>query len=54
MTEWNAREYYQRSAQQKWLADKSLGGLELGGSERVLDVGCGDGKIHCEVRVAMY
>ena len=49
MTEWNAREYYQRSALQKWLADKSLTGLDLGGSERVLDIGCGDGKITAEI-----
>lgn len=49
MTEWNAREYYQRSTLQKWLADKSLTGLDLGGSERVLDIGCGDGKITAEI-----
>ena len=49
MTEWNAREYYQRSALQKWLAAKSLSGLDLGGSERVLDIGCGDGKITAEI-----
>jgi trans-aconitate 2-methyltransferase len=49
MTEWNATEYHRRSALQKWLADKSLAGLELKGSERVLDVGCGDGKITAEI-----
>ena len=49
MTEWNASEYYRRSALQKWLADKSLAGLELLGTERVLDVGCGDGKITAEI-----
>ncbi len=49
MTEWNASQYYQRSALQKWIAGKSLSGLELGGSERVLDVGCGDGKITAEI-----
>ena len=49
MTEWNASEYHHRSALQKWLADKSLTGLDLGGSERVLDVGCGDGKITAEI-----
>ena len=43
MTEWNAREYSRRSALQKWLADKSLTGVDLDGSERVLDVGCGAG-----------
>jgi trans-aconitate methyltransferase len=49
MTEWNASEYNRRSALQKWLADKSLAGLDLRGSERVLDVGCGDGKITAEI-----
>jgi trans-aconitate 2-methyltransferase len=49
MTEWNASEYNRRSALQKWLADKSLAGLDLRGSERVLDVGCGDGKITAEL-----
>jgi len=49
MTEWNASEYNRRSALQKWLADKSLAGLDLCGSERVLDVGCGDGKITAEI-----
>ena len=49
MTEWNAREYNRRSALQKWLADKSLTGLDLQGWERVLDVGCGDGKITAEI-----
>ncbi len=49
MTEWNATEYSRRSALQKWLADASLARLELDGSERVLDVGCGDGKITAEI-----
>jgi trans-aconitate 2-methyltransferase len=30
---------------QKWLADLSLAAISLDGWERVLDVGCGDGKI---------
>ena len=49
MTEWNAGDYYERSALQKWLADRSLSGLGLNGDERVLDVGCGDGKITAEI-----
>ena len=49
MTEWNATDYNRRSAMQKWLADKSLAGLELRGSERVLDIGSGDGKITAEI-----
>jgi len=49
MTEWNAAAYAQVSALQKWLAEKSLAGLALDGAERVLDVGCGDGKITAEI-----
>lgn len=45
MTEWNATEYFRHSALQKWVADECLGGVALDGTERVLDVGCGDGKI---------
>ena len=29
MTEWNANEYSQRSALQKWLADERLSALDL-------------------------
>jgi len=45
MTEWNASGYYRQSALQQRLAEKCLAGLELDGTERLLDVGCGDGKI---------
>ena len=49
MTEWNASDYYEQSALQKWVAEKCLASLALVGSERVLDVGCGDGKITAEI-----
>lgn len=49
MTEWSASEYHERSALQKWLADRCLSGLSLAGSERALDIGCGDGKITAEI-----
>ena len=45
MTEWNAAEYSQRSGLQQAMAEEVLALLDLEGSERVLDVGCGDGKI---------
>jgi trans-aconitate 2-methyltransferase len=45
MTEWNAAEYSQRSGLQQAMADEVLALLDLKGSERVLDIGCGDGKI---------
>ena len=49
MTEWDAAEYSRRSGLQEAMAQEVLGLLDLKGSERVLDVGCGDGKITAEV-----
>jgi len=49
MTEWDAAEYNKQSALQKWLADKHLANLRLDGTERVLDIGCGDGKVTAEI-----
>ncbi len=49
MTEWDAAGYARQSTLQKWLADECLAGLDLGGVERVLDIGCGDGKITAEI-----
>ena len=49
MTEWDAVEYARRSGLQEAMAEEVLALLELGGSERVLDVGCGDGKITAEI-----
>ncbi len=49
MTEWDAGGYRDQSSLQKWLADEHLAALALDGTERVLDVGCGDGRITAEV-----
>lgn len=49
MTEWAAADYARISELQKVMADEALALLSLNGSERVLDVGCGDGKITAEV-----
>ena len=49
MTEWDAQAYNRVSALQQWLAEKSLVRLSLDGDERVLDVGCGDGKVTVEI-----
>jgi len=49
MTEWDAAEYSRRSALQEAMAEEVLALLDLEGSERVLDVGCGDGKITAEI-----
>src|SRR5689334_9658803 len=44
MTEWNAKEYDRISALQNTMAAEVLSLLELNGNERILDVGCGNGK----------
>ena len=44
MTEWNASEYDQLSALQDVMAAEVLSLLQLKGNERILDVGCGNGK----------
>jgi trans-aconitate 2-methyltransferase len=49
MTEWNAAGYDAISALQKAMAEEVLSLLKLYGSERVLDVGCGNGKITAEI-----
>jgi trans-aconitate 2-methyltransferase len=49
MTEWDAAEYTRRSGLQGAMAEEVLALLDLEGSERVLDVGCGDGKITAEI-----
>jgi trans-aconitate methyltransferase len=49
MSEWNARDYNRQSSLQAAMAEGQLGRLTLAGSERVLDVGCGDGKITAEI-----
>ena len=45
MTEWHATDYHRHSSLQQAMAEEQLARLKLHGSERVLDVGCGDGKI---------
>jgi trans-aconitate 2-methyltransferase len=45
MYKWNAQEYAKNSSAQKQWAMGLLTKLHLKGRERVLDIGCGDGKI---------
>jgi trans-aconitate methyltransferase len=46
---WNAKDYAKHSsAQQEW-ARELIAKLKLKGHERVLDIGCGDGKITAEI-----
>jgi trans-aconitate methyltransferase len=49
MTEWNAAEYVRRSGLQEAMAEEVLGLLDLRGSERILDVGCGDGRVTARI-----
>jgi len=46
---WNAKDYEKNSqAQQKW-ARELIANLKLTGSENILDLGCGDGKVTAEL-----
>jgi len=46
---WDAEEYTRNSAAQFQWAQELIGKLELHGDERILDVGCGDGKVTAEL-----
>lgn len=48
-TEWNAADYAQNSSAQYIWAQSSIAGLALTGTEDILDIGCGDGKITAEI-----
>lgn len=49
MYQWDAEEYQKSSsAQQKW-ARELIKKLKLKGNEKILDIGCGDGKITAEI-----
>jgi trans-aconitate 2-methyltransferase len=49
MTEWDAVGYSRRSSLQEAMDQEVFALLDLNGSERILDVGCGDGKITAEI-----
>lgn len=49
MTEWNAAAYVKRSSLQEAMATEVLALLSLRGNERVLDIGCGDGRVTSEI-----
>jgi trans-aconitate 2-methyltransferase len=49
MTEWNAAAYVKRSSMQEAMAGEVLALLHLRGDERVLDIGCGDGRVTTEI-----
>jgi len=49
MTEWDASQYARVSGLQQAMADEVLSLLEVKGTERVLDLGCGNGKITARI-----
>jgi trans-aconitate methyltransferase len=49
MTQWNAELYRERSTLQQAMAAEVLQALQMTSSDRVLDVGCGDGRITSEI-----
>jgi trans-aconitate 2-methyltransferase len=53
MSTWNASQYAQHSSQQQLWARELIGKLELVGHERILDIGCGDGKVSAELAAAV-
>jgi trans-aconitate 2-methyltransferase len=52
-TTWNAAAYAANSAVQQSWARELIAKLKLRGDERVLDVGCGDGKVTAEIARAV-
>lgn len=49
MTEWNAPGYARIAGLQEAMAAEVLALLQLSGTERVLDLGCGNGKVTAEI-----
>jgi trans-aconitate 2-methyltransferase len=49
MSQWNPNDYRNHSSQQQKWARENLAKLGLEGHERILDIGCGDGKITAEL-----
>ncbi len=47
--DWDGRRYDEVNGLQRWVADQALATLALDGAERVLDVGCGDGRVTAEL-----
>ncbi len=49
MPTWNATDYAKNSSEQQKWARELIAKLHLRGDERVLDLGCGDGKVTAEI-----
>ena len=50
---WNAADYAANSVVQQTWARELIAQLNLRGSEHILDVGCGDGKVTAEIARAV-
>jgi trans-aconitate 2-methyltransferase len=53
MARWDPAEYHRHSTPQREWARGLLAKLDLAGKERVLDIGCGDGKITAEIAAGL-
>jgi trans-aconitate 2-methyltransferase len=51
--DWQAEQYGKINSLQEWLASRALSQLRIRGDERVLDVGCGDGRVTASVLVRL-
>jgi trans-aconitate methyltransferase len=51
--QWNAVDYAKSSSVQQQWARELIHKLELKGSERILDIGCGDGKVTAEIALCV-
>ena len=49
MSEWDGATYRQVSRLQDWLAERALAGIEFPAARRVLDIGCGDGRVTARI-----
>lgn len=49
MYKWDAEDYQKSSSEQQKWARELIAKLQLEGDERVLDIGCGDGKVTAEI-----
>jgi trans-aconitate methyltransferase len=53
MYRWNPEDYSRNSAEQEKWALELIAKLDLKGDERVLDIGCGDGKVTAQIAGAL-
>ena len=51
--QWNAADYARASSEQQQWARELIAKLRLQGHERVLDIGCGDGKVTAEIAASL-